>query len=621
MPAKLICFLITIFQFVNISGVFAQYKAVHEIDSVMDLSPNYLPTQSAYINTIEFEPFQFCSVDTDMIHTHQFDPLLKPEKIYQNLGICGQAHQSLIYDYQKEMGFLYQTLPYPLFFKKQSDLLFYKLKTTYARVAYTLSIPKNHEINATFARNMNGATVVANVYGTFNDGTFVHQTTRNLCGDILLHYEIPSSIYGFRASYIVNNLSNEENGGLLDMNIYNKNSYENKAFGVRSTNAKSDITSHDLVIQNYVNIINKKKKYFGTFTYNFQWVQTTKRYYDKFDTIYPYYSCYKSEHETNDSTRFITLKDAIQWSNFSPFQEMSNKNIFFHVATGIMHDYTNIKYLNSKFNSLSLFARTHIRLFTFLDITGLFSYSFNDSTHSDIRAKAGISWCFNREKEHKVGVTANYFRSEPEYILQHVLVNNFRWTNQFKKEDVVQVEAFWNYKNYNISVSYYHLKNLVYLSEQLMPVQNKNKGDMVQVSAYIPFRYKNFGTTANINFQYCTKDVLHIPLFAGKLSVFYIFELFKKRLKIQVGADVMYNTAYYADAYLPVLHKFYNQNSQLVGNFLYFDANLNLKIERICFFFRAGNLLAPAIKGKNLSTLNYPADYLLSLGISWRFYD
>jgi hypothetical protein len=206
--------------------------------------------------------------------------------------------------------------------------------------------------------------------------------------------------------------------------------------------------------------------------------------------------------------------------------------------------------------------------------------------------------------------------------MQHVFVNNFRWANQFQKQNVTQVKAFRNYQKYNVSVSYYYLNNLLYLSEELKPVQNENSGNMVQFSAFVPFRYKNFGTTANINFQYCTNDKIHVPFFAGKLSVYYIIELLKKRLKIQVGSDLMYNTTYYSDAYLPVLHKFYYQNSQSVGNFLFLDANLTIKVERISAFFRAGNLLAPIMKYRNFTTPNHPVkDYLFSLGVNWRFYD
>ena len=619
-----ICFFVALLQLLNSVSVFAQYGRVHQIDSVMDLSPLYLPTQYAKINTVEFEPLIFMPVDTGMNTVHQFDPFLKSENIFQNLGIFGQAHQSIIFDYQRSMGFLYQTLPYPLFFKKQSDLYFYKLKSTYSKVAYTLSFLKNNEIFAEFAQYIRRVTVAVNLYGTFNEGYFQLQNTRNICGDILIHYENPSSTYGFRASYIINYLKNSENGGLLDINSYQNQSSvnTNPVFDVRFKKANSQITTHDIALQNYVNLINKKKRYFGTFTHDFQFEQATTRFKDEFDTIYPYFSTYASDKVTNDSTRILTVKNAIQWSNFSPYKEMNAKDNFFHIAAGGMYDYSYLKYINTTFSTLYVFARTHIRLFKSLDITGQFSYSFNDYSSNDILAKAGISWAVNREKNHIAGVCAHYYRNEPEYIMQHVFVNNFRWANQFPQQNVVQVKAFWNYQKYNVSVNYYYLNNFVYLSEELKPVQNENYGNLFQFSAFVPFRFKNFGTTANINFQYCTKNVIHVPLFAGKLSVYYVIELLKKRLKIQVGSDIMYNTTYYADAYLPVLHKFYFQESQFVGNFVYLDANLTIKVERISAFFRAGNLLATVMKYRNYTTPNYPAkEFLLSLGVNWRFYD
>jgi hypothetical protein len=592
--------------------LFAQSHAIHDIDSVMDLSPNYLPTHYSPITLIEFEPLRFTPIDTGMFTTHLFDPLLKPENIYQDLSIRGQAHQSIIFDYEKEMGFLYQVLPFPLLFKKQSNLNFYKLKTTYTKAAYTISFPStNNEIFAEFANYSKGITVVLNMYGTFNESShLLHHHTRNLCGDILIHYELPSSKYGFRVSYIINNIDNQENGGL----------YENDK--VRSTEALSNITTHDAAIQNYVNLKDKQNRYFGTFTHSFQVGQTTIRYRDKFPVIFPHYNAYFSTQATNDSTRILFAKNSFQWSNFSPFQEASAKNYFFHIAGGVLYDYAELKYQYTPFNALYLFARTHIRLFNVMDITGQVSYSLvSDYFNNDLSAKAGISWAINRKKDHCIGFNAHYHRDDPEYLMKYASTNNFRWVNSFQKQNTIQFKVYWNYDKYYISASYFYLNNLVYLSEELRPVQNESVGHLVQLSAFIPFSYENFGATANLNVQYCTKEVVNVPLFAGKLSVFYVFDFFQKRLKIQIGTDAMYNTLFYADAYLPILRTFYYQNTQSVGNFIYWDANVTFKIDRINFFFRAGNILSPILTNGNFTTPDYPNNYLLSLGISWRFHD
>jgi len=590
----------------------------------MDLSPDYLPTYYAPIKTFDFEPLTYKPIDTGMVSSHLYDPLLKTDKIYQNLGIPGQAHQSIIFNYKNETGFVYQTLPYPLYFKKQSDMILYKPQTTYSKVGYTIGFPKENEVFAVFAKSMKRVTIAANINGAAYEGTFVHQTTRKICGDFLLHYEVPSSIFGVRAAYIVNFFNNFENGGVSDINSYQKRTaVSNKEYEVLTSNATSKITTHDFALQTYLNLINKKKKYFGTFTYDFQFTQTTLMYHDHFDTMkYPYHGTYYSEKVTNDSSRFITFKNALQWSNFSPNQEFKSKDYFFYIAGGVLHDYANIKYSDTTFNSFDVFARTHIRLFKLLDIKAKFTYSFYGYTKNEIAANAEIAFAINREKEHAIGGGANFYNNTPEYIMQHIATNNFLWDTLFAKQNILQIKAFWNFQKYNLSVSYYYLNKFVYLSEELRPVQNQNNGNMFQVSGFVPFRYKNFGTTANLNFQYCTKEVVRVPLFAGKLSVFYIFELLKKRLKIQVGTDLMFNTAYYADAYLPVLYRFHYQNSQKVGNFLFMDANLTVRIDRINFYFRIGNLLAPAMGYRNFTTPNYPLkEFMIHLGINWRFFD
>ena len=612
MRSCLISFIVVNLLLLNTVQVFAQHH--HEVDSVMDFSPLYLPTYYTHIKFIEFQPLKFTSIDTGMVDTHLYEPSLHTENIYQNLGLNGNPHQSIIFDYKRDMGFLYQTLPYPLYFKKQSDLAFYKLQTVYAKIAYTYGTDfsgSENNLFAEFAQYIRGVTVSANLYASRRgEGPFVNQGLTNLSGDILIHYEMPSSIYGFRASYIINRADNKEKK-------------ENGGYEVFSPNASSLITTHDLALQNYVNLKSKNGKYFGTFSYDFQLEQTTIHYKDAFDAAKPKYEFYfDSNTTTNDSVRIQNVKNAIQWSNFAPYKEQCDKNNFFRIAGGVLYDYANLKYIYTPFNSLYLFARTHIRLFKVMEITGDVSYSLiSDYSNNDLAAKAGISWTLNREKEHKIGLNIAYYENNPEYIMQHVFVNNFRWINQFQKQNIIQLKAFWNYQKYYTSVSYYYLNRLVYLSEALRPVQNSNNGNLIQISTYLPFRYKHFGATANLNMQYCTKDVVNVPLFAGKLSVFYTIELLKKRLKILVGTDIMYNSVYYADAYLPVLHKFYYQKSQLAGNFVYIDANLTVQIERINFFGRIGNILGTVINRNNYTTPNYPSNYLINVGISWRFHD
>ena len=60
--------------------------------------------------------------------------------------------------------------------------------------------------------------------------------------------------------------------------------------------------------------------------------------------------------------------------------------------------------------------------------------------------------------------------------------------------------------------------------------------------------------------MWSNKEAIQVPLFAGKLDIFYRFNIFKNKAQLQLGLNAAYNTNYYADAYHPLLHQFYHQH-------------------------------------------------------------
>ena len=89
-----------------------------------------------------------------------------------------------------------------------------------------------------------------------------------------------------------------------------------------------------------------------------------------------------------------------------------------------------------------------------------------------------------------------------------------------------------------------------------------------------------------------------------------------------MGADLCYNTNYYADGYNPILHQFYAQQYMITGNYLYVNAHLALRVKRISFFVRGGNLFAGLLSYRYITTPGDPMQGRnLELGVNWKFYD
>ena len=77
----------------------------HTIDSAMAISPLYLPTSYTELGTIFFKPIDYKGIDTTTDQTAQHDPMEQTQTICQTLGISGQAHKFINFNYQKEPGF------------------------------------------------------------------------------------------------------------------------------------------------------------------------------------------------------------------------------------------------------------------------------------------------------------------------------------------------------------------------------------------------------------------------------------------------------------------------------------------------------------------------------------
>jgi hypothetical protein len=633
-------------------------KKTGTVDSVMAFSPFYMPVSYAFIQPCYFEPLSFVQVDTSMSGTAHYHEWLKMDKLYQNLGIYGQAHQSMGFIFYQNPGFQYLTLPFPLTFTRQQDVPFYDLQTYYTRVAYTFGIStgnqaENH-FDATHAQKVKGITIGVNLHAYLNQGDFVNQKSGRFSGDAMLHYELPSKIYGLKISYIYNRLTFQENGGLADYKndtltpagVYDYHAFlknvspQMQGYAVNTPTATSKITGNDILLQQYVNLHFKDDKInLGTLTHSFQYKDFKVLYTDpSVDTVL--YANYHASDSTRDSLNFYYLTNTLQWSNFSPFEKISDKKYFIRVAAGITHEYLHDNVAREPFSqrihrlnkdslfrftnhTAILFARTFIRLFGCMDVRGGISYSIAGYTNANVQAEAALQWTINRQHKHFFGIEGHYYRLSPDYIYNYYQSNLFRWDTAFPTRDIMQLGAYWSIMDIKVAFNYFALHRFSRFNADLQPFVFDKTAHLLQLHFYTPFKYKSFGFNTNFYLQYSTSDQLSLPLFAGKATVYQAFHFFKRKLHLQIGVDAMYNTSYFADGYSPVLHQFYAQNTIKTGNYFYLDAHLCLRVSRLTFFFRASNLLAGLPNNNHyFTTLYYPMENRhFQIGINWRFYD
>ena len=161
----------------SIERIFAQESESkeHKIDSVMALSPAYVPVYTADFPTVTYRPLKYHLLDTSIFHTSDFSPFLEPQNLYQTLGINGQAHKSVVFDYERELGFTMIPLPFDLFLKQQKDLKRYKVNPYYTKISYNYGLSTEHAIFATHAQKAKNFEFAFDLTGLANKGYFLHQ--------------------------------------------------------------------------------------------------------------------------------------------------------------------------------------------------------------------------------------------------------------------------------------------------------------------------------------------------------------------------------------------------------------------------------------------------------------
>jgi hypothetical protein len=212
----------------------------------------------------------------------------------------------------------------------------------------------------------------------------------------------------------------------------------------------------------------------------------------------------------------------------------------------------------------------------------------------------------------------------PDYFQEQYYSNRIRWDKNLKMEQRMTVNGILEIprRKMELNANYALINNFIYNNTEGIPSQFG--GQLLVLSAYADkdFNFKNLHFRTRLLWQKpSNEEVLHLPDFSAFVSTYFKFVV-SKVLFTQIGFDVRYNTAYYADAYNPATGLFYLQNEKKLGDFPYIDAHANLRLKRTRFFFKMMNVGTEFINKEYYTTPGYPMNRMtFRMGVAWAFYD
>lgn len=208
---------------------------------------------------------------------------------------------------------------------------------------------------------------------------------------------------------------------------------------------------------------------------------------------------------------------------------------------------------------------------------------------------------------------------------------DYNWYNNFNNEKINSIEVKANTKWLNASMQLTNITDFLYYSNDatddlqliLSPKQFGSSIKYLSVQASKEFKLGSFALDNTLSFQQVnqSEDLLNVPSFITRNSLYYSGRFFKKALFAQIGVTLNYFTSYYANGYNPIVGDFYVQNQKEIGDFPMLDFFINAKIRTARLYLKAEHFNSSFGKSNYYNAPHYPyRDFIIRFGLEWNFF-
>ncbi|TRZ91686.1 MAG: hypothetical protein D4R88_01510 [Methanosarcinales archaeon] len=598
---------------------------------------------SYFFNDFEkFGNLRLHSLDTAITGYQNYDPLLLQSAFHESQGNIGQASRNLIpYPFLTNSGFDYGIHTLDGYLYQNDSVKYYRVLKTFTELRYEQGAKKETYFRAVFSRNIYRSLNLGFDFKVMNvPGAYLRQRTNHINFVATLQFFTKNKRYGVIANFLLNRLKINENGGIKYDSIFEQHLEKNRQiYAIKLEQAGNRVRENGFCMKHYLDLSrhpkNQKDSAFlaqkhvelGKLVYSFQYNRQVQNYIDYKPNSGFYQDILLDSTLTYDSITVNRIVNELSWSN--PSFGVDKKFRLLQIEARIKQQYVEVKdhTLRNFFIQYIPSAAISFHPFSSLFLTAHGDYVFGDYNEGDLSLKVNLSQTLGNPQGKNAGtitLKGNYAFQKPGWFYEHYVGNNFRWDTAWQKQSLVSgcfEYAFRNILTTGISIS--RIDHHAYLDSTIRPSQyNKEFG---YIYAYLNGNLDigRFKFTGQFAFQTIQgASVLRLPAFLGNLTVYYTQPLFHGAAILQPGLNFNYNTAYYADNYMPALRSYYLQHNKEVGNYLYMDIFVNVKIQRARFFVEYTHFNASFMGRTYYTVPSYPMqDAAFHFGIAWRFHD
>ena len=518
------------------------------------------------------------------------------------------------------------------------DIKYYHVPTPLTELYFKTAFEQGQQLDAFFTTNINKQINFSIAYkGIRSLGKYQHILTSTGNFRFTTSYKTKNDRYVANAHIVMQDLLNEENGGVTDDNIQFFESgdpafIDRGVLNVNFEDAENILEGKRFHLDHAYHILRVK----DSLSKNSLSIGHIISFEDKF-----YEFRQTTENEFFGSAfKSSNLKERVTLENFYNQLQLNYSNsilgdLQFNTSyNDFNYGYDKVVVLNNSYitnrlkgNVLSVGGKYHKKINRFelngelgVNVSGDFDGNFifgkvSYAITDDILASAIIN-------HSSKAPNYNYLLYQSEYI-------NYNWQNNFNNIETEKIGfKLQSKKLANISVDYTTISDYTYFKKDatenlVKPFQNDNTINYLQVKLDKEIKFGKFGLENTLLYQNVQDDnqVLNVPEFITRNTLYYSNHFFKRAMFLQTGITFNYFTKYNMNAYDPLLAEFYVQTDKEYGGFPRFDVFVNVKISQVRIFLKAEHVNSAWTGYDFYSAPNNPyRDFVIRFGLVWNFF-
>ncbi|WP_299128318.1 putative porin [uncultured Winogradskyella sp.] len=587
------------------------------------------------------------SVDTTLTikKDYKYNYLQKDNFGLMPFSNIGQTYNALTYNFNSKNSI-------PLFgararhynYYEENNISYYEVPTPWTRLTYKTAFEQGQMLDAFFTVNLSKQFNFSIAYkGLRSLGNYQNSLTSTGNFRFTSNYQSKNKVYEAKVHIVMQDLLNQENGGLQNEDIPNFEN-GNEEFSDRSVfdpnleNAENILEGKRFYINHSFKIINKKD---SSSTNQLSVINKTvleDKFY-QFNQTTPTESFFGNSFNNR-------INDRVTLENFNTQLGLNYKNNFLgDITFGL--GYNNINYgydtvviaqdqnipNRIKIDFLALHGHYKKQYKGFI-IEGSGSLNISkDFAGNNIGGNIQLKLL--EDLNFKGGININSRLPNFNHLLYQSDYTRYNWYNfnDFKNINTQQISVSIESSKYiNIDLDISNIRNHTYFNLEsslvdkdrvVRPTQYDKAIQYVRLKVGKEFRLGNFALDNTVMYQNLISDdnVINVPEIITRNTLYYSNEIFKKAMKLQTGITLNYFTKYNMDGYDPLLAEFYTQNETQFGGFPRLDFFINAKIRQTRIFFKAEHFNSSLTGFNYFSAPNVPfRDFAIRFGLVWDFF-